>query len=139
MAENGVLTLWSSWKRPNRSFPAQTQCPFGTPPCTRREIPVEGGWPEQQHVGVLNAFAGGAILRGDAADRSPASEGIRGLTHLERDASVRVASAMRCRSRSTRSLYLRASSMKRVKTSRRKEHVSAAVADLSGTYGGAKS
>ena len=132
MAENGVLTLWEL-ETPEPEFSRTNTIPFGTPPCTRREIPVEGG--AAQHAGVLNAFAG-AILRGEPLV-APGQEGIRGLTisnamHLSAWLGHEVPIPF------DEDLFY-SELMKRVKTSRRKEHVSAAVADLSGTYGGAKS
>ena len=131
VAENGVLTLWEL-ETPEPEFSRTNTIPFGTPPCTRREIPVEGE--AAQHVGVLNAFAG-AILRGEPLI-APGQEGIRGLTisnamHLSAWLGHEVPIPF------DEDLFY-SELMKRVKTSRRKEHVSAAVADLSGTYGGAK-
>ena len=78
----------------------------------------------------------GRFLRGEPLI-APGQEGIRGLTisnamHLSAWLGHEVPIPF------DEDLFY-SELMKRVKTSRRKEHVSAAVADLSGTYGGAKS
>ena len=132
VAENGVLTLWEAGNARTGVFPHKhnpVRHAAVNPPRDSR------GGRAAQHVGVLNAFAG-AILRGEPLI-APGQEGIRGLTisnamHLSAWLGHEVPIPF------DEDLFY-SELMKRVKTSRRKEHVSAAVADLSGTYGGAKS
>ncbi len=106
----------------------------GFRPMDAHEIDPQLDGKDEEHVGVLNAWAG-AILRGEplVAD---GSEGINGLMlsnamHLSawlgKDIELPV----------DEDLYYE-ELMKRVATSRRKTNVHEVVSDTSGTYGGAK-
>lgn len=110
-------------------FSATNKGPFAQPPI-ERGIQLEPHGANDQHVGVLNAFAA-AILR-DEPLIAGGEEGIRGLT---------LSNAMHLSAWLGRTVELPFDDdlyyeelMKRVKTSRRKENVQAVVADLSGTY-----
>ena len=99
-----------------------------------KEIDVETDGENPQHTGVLNAW-GGAILRGTPMVAS-GTEGINGLT---------LSNAMHLSAFTGQAVTLpidedlfHSELMKRVVTSRRKEAVSAGIADLSGTYSGTK-
>ena len=101
--------------------------PFAQPKCTYREVETDGR--NEQHVGVLNAFAA-AILRGEPLVAS-GEEGINGLT---------LSNAMHLSAWTGKEVELPFDDelfyeelMKRVKTSRRKEDIAAVTADLSGT------
>jgi predicted dehydrogenase len=106
--------------------------PFGRMGAHPVEIETDGK--SEQHVGVLNAWAD-AILRGGEMI-AHGSEGINGLT---------LSNAMHLSSFLGKPIDLPLDEdlyyeelMKRVKTSRLKENVSAVFADTSNTYGGAK-
>ena len=127
VSENGKLTLWKlemsepEWSRTNT-------VPFGTPKAERIDVETDGK--SEQHVGVLNAFAG-AILRGEPLVAG-GEEGIRGLT---------LSNAMHLSAWLGREIELPFDEdlyytelMKRVATSRRKEGVKAVLADTSDTY-----
>ena len=103
---------------------------FAAPPSKTIEVETDGR--NEQHSGVLNAFAA-AILRGEplVAD---GTEGINGLTisnamHLSAWLGREVEIPF------DEELYY-SELMKRVKTSRRKDDVQAVFSDTSGTYGG---
>ena len=131
VAENGVLTLWEL-ETPDRSFPAQTQ----SRSARRRAPAARSPWRARPHsMWACSTPSPGPSC---AASRSspPARRASAASPSRTRCISPR-GSAMRCRFPFDEDLFY-SELMKRVKTSRRKEHVSAAVADLSGTYGGAK-
>lgn len=127
VSEGGRLKLWKlemsepEWSRTNTA-------PFGAPKAEAVEVETDGR--SEQHVGVLNAFAG-AILRGEPLIAG-GEEGIRGLT---------LSNAMHLSAWLGKTITLPLDEelfynelMKRVKTSRRKENVQAVLADTSGTY-----
>lgn len=127
VSEGGRLKLWKlemgepEWSRTNTA-------PFGAPKAEAVEVETDGR--SEQHVGVLNAFAG-AILRGEPLVAG-GEEGIRGLT---------LSNAMHLSAWLGKPITLPLDEelfyselMKRVKTSRRKENVQAVLADTSGTY-----
>ena len=118
---------------PEPEFSAQTQ----SRSARRRAPAARSPWRARPHS--MWACSTPSPGRSCAASRSspPGQEGIRGLTisnamHLSAWLGHEVPIPF------DEDLFY-SELMKRVKTSRRKEHVSAAVADLSGTYGGAKS
>ncbi len=113
-------------------FTKTNKTPFAHPEFIEKEFETDGK--NEQHIGVMNAFAG-AILRGEdlVAD---GSEGINGLT---------LSNAMHLSSWLGKTIELPFDEelyyeelMKRVATSRRKTEVKAVFADTSNTYGGAK-
>lgn len=115
---------------PEPEFSKINEKPFGA--VGGKEIVPETDGKNEQHVGVINAW-GGAILRGEplVAD---GREGINGLT---------ISNAMHLSSWTEKPVTLPIDEelyynelMKRVKTSKRKQNVTEAVSDLSGTYGG---
>ena len=127
VSENDKLYMWKN-KTFEREFSAVNTVPFGCPENTFSEVETDGG--NEQHVGVLNAFAG-KILRGTPLIAG-GCEGINGLT---------ISNAMHLSSWLGKPVELPldeelfyAELMKRVKTSRRKENVDQVVADTSGTY-----
>ena len=75
LAEDGKLTLWEL-DCPEPEFSRINTEPFGSPNVTVSEVETDGK--SEQHIGVLNAFAG-AVLRGEALVAGGA-EGINGLT-----------------------------------------------------------
>ncbi len=115
-----------------QAFSATNKIAFATVPA--KEVKVELDGMNEQHVGVLNAWAG-AILRGEALI-AHGSEGIRGLSlsnamHLSAWLGKEVTLPI------DEDLFYE-ELMKRVATSRRKEGVTGAVADVTGTFGGTK-
>ena len=113
-------------------FTKTNTVPFGRMDAHPVEIETDGK--SEQHVGVLNAWAD-AILRGGEMI-AHGSEGINGLTlsnamHLSSFLGKEIELPL------DEDLYYE-ELMKRVKTSRLKENVSAVFADTSNTYGGAK-
>lgn len=109
-------------------FTKECKIPFTSPKCHTVKVETDGR--NDQHVGVLNAFAG-AILRGEplVAD---GHEGINGLT---------LSNAMHLSAWTGKAVQLpfdenqfRDLLMERVKTSRRKEGVEAVFASTEGTY-----
>ncbi|MGN0801664.1 MAG: Gfo/Idh/MocA family protein [Candidatus Faecivicinus sp.] len=117
---------------PEPEFTKINTIPFGT--IGAREVPVETDGKNEQHVGVLNAWAG-AILRGTplVAD---GREGINGLTlsnamHLSAFTGQKVTIPF------DEDLYYR-ELMKRVATSRRKAPAKTVFADTKDTYAGTK-
>ena len=127
VVEGDKLQMWEL-EQPEPVFSATNKVPFAQPKCTYRVVETDGR--NEQHVGVLNAFAG-AILRGEPLVAS-GEEGINGLT---------LSNAMHLSAWTGKEVELPFDDelfyeelMKRVKTSRRKEDIAAVTADLSGTY-----
>lgn len=131
LVENGKLYM-DEFSTPEPEWSRTNKEPFATMPSTWQEVENDGLNP--QHDGVINAW-GGAILRGEplVAD---GREGIHGLT---------LSNAMHLSAFTDKAIVLPLDEelfyqelQKRVATSRRKEGVSAVVADLSSTYSGTK-
>ncbi len=127
VVEGDKLQMWEL-EMPEPEFSATNKSAFAQPKCTYSIIETDGK--NEQHVGVLNAFAG-AILRGEPLVAS-GEEGINGLT---------LSNAMHLSAWTGAPVELPFDDeqyyqllMERVKTSRRKESVEAVVADLSNTY-----
>ncbi len=127
VVEGDKLQMWEL-ETAEPEFSAANKVPFAQPKCTCREVETDGR--NEQHVGVLNAFAA-AILRGEPLVAS-GEEGINGLT---------LSNAMHLSAWTGKEVELPFDDelfyeelMKRVKTSRRKECIAAVTADLSGTY-----
>jgi predicted dehydrogenase len=127
VAENNELKLWE-FSQSEPEFSRINTEPFGTPQATL--VPLETDGKNEQHVGVLNAFAG-AILRGEplVAD---GREGINGLTlsnamHLSAWLGKAVELPI------DENLYYD-ELMKRVAVSRRKENVRSVIVDTEGSY-----
>lgn len=127
VVEDDELKVWEI-ETAEPEFSRTNTSPFGQPKNERIKVETDGK--NEQHVAVLNAFAG-AILRGEplVAD---GKEGINGLTlsnamHLSSwlDSVVELPF--------DEELYY-TELEKRIKTSRRKENVREAVADTKGTY-----
>ena len=115
---------------PEPEFSRTNKVSFAAPPSKTVEVETDGR--NEQHSGVLNAFAA-AILRGEPLV-ARGEEGINGLT---------ISNAMHVSAWLGREIELPfdeelfySELMKRVKTSRRKEDVQAVFSDTSGTYGG---
>ena len=115
---------------PEPEFSRTNKVSFAAPPSKTVEVETDGR--NEQHSGVLNAFAA-AILRGEPLV-ARGEEGINGLT---------ISNAMHLSAWLGREIELPfdeelfySELMKRVKTSRRKEDVQAVFSDTSGTYGG---
>ena len=125
-----TLTMWKL-DMPESEFTKVNTKAFGAPKATVVDVETDGENP--QHVGVFNAFAA-AVLRGEplVAD---GREGIFGL-------SLSNAMHLSCWQNREVTLPLSAEDeksfygelMERVKTSRRKENVTSAVADTSDTF-----
>ena len=131
VVEDDVLTVLE-YDVAESEFTKTNTVPFGRMDAHPVEIETDGK--SEQHVGVLNAWAD-AILRGGEMV-AHGSEGINGLT---------LSNAMHLSSFLGKPIELPLDEdlyyeelMKRVKTSRLKENVSAVFADTSNTYGGAK-
>ena len=129
IAEYGKLSVWEL-EMGEQEFSRTNKVPFGCPKATQIEVELDGK--NEQHVGVLNAWAA-AILRGEplVAD---GREGINGLM---------LSNAMHLSSFLGREVELpfdeqlfKDELMKRVATSRRKAASEAVFSDTSGTYGG---
>ena len=129
IAEYGKLSVWEL-EMGEQEFSRTNKVPFGCPKATQIEVELDDK--NEQHVGVLNAWAA-AILRGEplVAD---GREGINGLM---------LSNAMHLSSFLGREVELpfdeqlfKDELMKRVATSRRKAASEAVFADTSGTYGG---
>ena len=110
-------------------FSKTTKGTFNCPPSHRVEVETDGR--NDQHVGVLNAFAA-AILR-DEPLVADGREGINGLT---------ISNAMHLSAWTGKTITLpfdeeqyRDLLFEHVKTSRRKENIASVVASLEGTYG----
>ena len=129
ICDGGSLTL-RKLEIPEPEFSRTNTVPFGQPKCETIKVDCSGCGDNSQHVGVLNAFAG-AILRGEPLI-ADGREGVNGLTisnamHLSAWLGKPVDIPMD-------DALFKAELMKRVKTSRRKENVSAVLADTEGTY-----
>ncbi len=127
VSEGGKLKIWELEEN-EREFCFTAKSPFATPKCVVREAETDGR--NEQHVGVLNAFAG-RILHGTPLI-ADGTEGINGLTlsnamHLSSFLGKTVEIPF------DEDLYY-AELMKRVATSKKK-NVSRVVFDLKGTYG----
>lgn len=127
ISENGKLLMWKL-EQNEPEFSKTNKKPFGSPKAEFIEVETDGK--SEQHVGVLNAFAG-AILHGTPLIAG-GEEGINGLT---------ISNAMHLSAWLNQEIMLPLDEdlyynelMKRVKTSRRKENVSEIVSDTSGTY-----
>lgn len=127
VVEDGKLYIWEL-EMTEPEFTKVNTVPFGSPKNEFREVETDGK--NEQHVGVLNAFAA-AILRGEPLI-AEGSEGINGLT---------ISNAMHLSAWTGKEIELPFDDelfyellMERVKNSRRKENVAAVVADLNGTY-----
>jgi len=129
IVENHKLYL-TELDMPEPEFSRTCKSSFAAPGCHTIEVETDGK--NEQHSGVLNAFAA-AILRGEPLVAS-GTEGINGLTlsnamHLSawlgKDIEIPFDDE----------LYY-SELMKRVKTSRRKDDVKAVYSDTTGTYGG---
>ncbi|MBO5076486.1 MAG: Gfo/Idh/MocA family oxidoreductase [Clostridia bacterium] len=127
---DGRKLLLTELEMPEPEFSRTNKSAFAAPPSKTIEVETDGR--NEQHSGVLNAFAA-AILRGEplVAD---GTEGINGLTisnamHLSAWLGREVEIPF------DEELYY-SELMKRVKTSRRKDDVQAVFSDTSGTYGG---
>ena len=130
IAENGKLSLLE-FDETEQAFSAHNTTPFATVGC--HEVPVELDGSNEQHIGVLNAWAD-AILRGGkmVAD---GREGINGLTlsnamHLSAFCGKEIELPLD-------EMMYRDELMKRVASSRRKTGSKTVFADTSDTYGGA--
>lgn len=75
VSENGKLYMWKA-ECSEQEWSKKNTIPFGAPKLTMTEVETDGK--SEQHVGVLNAFAG-AILRGEPLI-ARGEEGINGLT-----------------------------------------------------------
>ena len=75
VSENGKLYMWKA-ECSEQEWSAKNTIPFGAPELICTEVETDGK--SEQHVGVLNAFAG-AILRGEPLV-ARGEEGINGLT-----------------------------------------------------------
>ncbi len=131
IATNSTLSVME-YEMSEPEFSKTNTVAFKTVPAKELELELDGK--NEQHVGVLNAWAG-AILRGDKLVAS-GTEGINGLT---------LSNAMHLSAWLGKEIELPFDDdlyyeelMKRVATSRRKENVKASVADVAGTFGGAK-
>ena len=127
VAENDKLYMWKN-DVGEREFSATNTVPFGCPKSEKTEVETDGK--NEQHVGVLNAFAG-RILHGTPLI-AEGCEGINGLT---------LSNAMHLSAWLGKTIELPFDEdlfydelMKRVKTSRRKENVASVYADTSNTY-----
>ena len=131
VVENDVLTVLE-YEVAESEFTKPNTVPFGWVPAHDVEVVTDGK--NEQHVGVLNAWAD-AILRGGEMI-AHGEEGINGLTlsnamHLSAFLGKAVELPL------DEELYYE-ELMKRVATSRLKTEKSAVFADTSNTYGGAK-
>ncbi len=127
---DGRKLLLTELEMPEPEFTKINKSSFAAPKSTTIEVETDGK--NEQHSGVLNAFAG-AILRGEPLVAG-GEEGIKGLTisnamHLSAWLGKEIEIPF------DDELYY-SELMKRVKTSRRKDDVQAVFSDTSGTYGG---
>ena len=128
IAEDGKLHMWKL-EELESVFRLKSKAGFDTPKNEYSLVETDGD--SEQHVGVLNAFAG-AILRGEPLIAG-GEEGINGLI---------LSNAMHLSDWTKQDITLPFDEdlyydelMKRVKTSRRKENVQSVVSDTSGSYG----
>lgn len=127
VVENDEISFWE-FEMSEPEFSKVNKKPFGKPERTKVELETDGK--NEQHSGVLNAFAG-AILRGEPLVAG-GQEGINGLMlsnamHLSAWTNETVTLPI------DENLYYD-ELMKRVKTSKRKTNVVEVVGDTSGTY-----
>ncbi|MDD3833143.1 MAG: Gfo/Idh/MocA family oxidoreductase [Oscillospiraceae bacterium] len=127
ISENNKLLLWEL-EQSEPEFSRTNTVAFASPKAEFTEVETDGN--SEQHVGVLNAFAG-AVLHGTPLIAG-GEEGINGLTlsnamHLSAWLNKEVKIPI------DEELYYN-ELMKRVKTSRLKEGVSIVVSDTSGSY-----
>ena len=127
VVENDEINFWE-FEMSEPEFSKVNKKPFGKPERTKIELETDGK--NEQHSGVLNAFAG-AILRGEPLVAG-GEEGINGLMlsnamHLSAWTNETVTLPI------DEDLYYE-ELMKRVKTSKRKTNVVEVVGDTSGTY-----
>ncbi|MBP5631745.1 MAG: Gfo/Idh/MocA family oxidoreductase [Clostridia bacterium] len=127
---DGRKLLLTELEMPEPEFTKINKSSFAAPKSTTVEVETDGK--NEQHSGVLNAFAG-AILRGEPLVAG-GEEGIKGLT---------ISNAMHLSAWLGKEIEIPFDDelyynelMKRVKTSRRKEGVESVFSDTSGTYGG---
>lgn len=127
MTDGGSLYM-TRLDTPESVFTKECKIPFTSPKCHTVKVETDGR--NDQHIGVLNAFAG-AILRGEPLVAN-GHEGINGLT---------LSNAMHLSAWTGKVVELpfdeqqfRDLLMERVKTSRRKEGVEAVFASTEGTY-----
>lgn len=125
--DGGTLHL-TRLEVPESVFTRENKTPFASPKAASCNVETDGK--NEQHVGVMNAFAG-AILRGEplVAD---GREGIRGLT---------ISNAMHLSAWTGKSVELPLDEhlflnllLEHVKTSRRKEGIESVFASTEGTY-----
>ena len=131
VVENDVLTVLE-YDVAESEFTKTNTIPFGRMDAHTLDVETDGK--NEQHVGVLNAWADAILRGGDMIAHG--SEGINGLTlsnamHLSSFLGKAVELPL------DEDLYY-AELMKRVATSRLKKDVQAVFADTSNTYGGAK-
>jgi hypothetical protein len=127
LVENDEISFWE-FEMSEPEFTKVNKKPFGKLERTKIELETDGK--NEQHSGVLNAFAG-AILRGEPLIAG-GEEGINGLMlsnamHLSAWTEATVTLPI------DEDLYYE-ELMKRVKTSKRKTNVVQVVGDTSGTY-----
>jgi predicted dehydrogenase len=127
VVENDEISFWE-FEMSEPEFSKVNKKPFGKPERTKVELETDGK--NEQHSGVLNAFAG-AILRGESLVAG-GQEGINGLM---------LSNAMHLSAWTNETVTLPIDEdlyydelMKRVKTSKRKTNVVEVVGDTSGTY-----
>mgnify|MGYP005753180093 CR=1 FL=1 len=127
VSENDKLYMWKN-EVFEREFSRTNTVPFGSPKNTFSEVETDGM--NEQHVGVLNAFAG-RILHGTPLI-AEGCEGINGLT---------ISNAMHLSSWLQKPVDVPFDEelfynelMERVKNSRRKENIASVYADTSSTY-----
>jgi len=127
VCENNKLYLWKL-EMSEPEFSKTNKLAFGSPKAEFMEVETDGL--SEQHVGVLNAFAG-AILKGTPLVAN-GEEGINGLT---------LSNAMHLSAWLNKEIELPLDEdlfyqelMKRVKTSHRKEGIAQVVSDTSGSY-----
>lgn len=131
VVEDEVLTFYE-FEMSEQEFSATNKNPFGSVKVTKIDLETDGK--NEQHVGVLNAWAG-AILEGKPLVAN-GEEGINGLMlsnaiHLSSFLGKKIELPI------DEDLYY-AELEKRIKTSRKKEVVEEAFVDISGTYSGTK-
>jgi len=127
ISENGELMLWKL-ETFEPEFSRTNMQPFGSPAFSKTAVETDGK--SEQHIGVLNAFAG-AILRGEPL----IAEGVEGINGLM------LSNAMHLSAWTNGPVKLPFDEdlfydelMKRVQSSRRKVTVTDIVADLTDSY-----
>lgn len=131
VADYGGLHV-TEFEMTEQEFSRTNTIPFAN--LKSEDIAVETDGKNEQHVGVLNAWADGILHGGDLV--APGCEGINGLM---------LANAMHLSAFLGKEIELPFDEqlyydelMKRVATSRKKENVEAVVADTGNTYGGSR-